>query len=287
MPFRASFKSHIILILIERRRIRVIHTEKTPPQNVCYIKSGRASVSASVTVEAAMAVPIFFLAVVGLICLLELMAVETAVRAGLQYAGKQAAEEAAVAPILRPSRLEEDVVKSIGAQRLNRSLIEGGSSGIHCDRSYISPRTGIGQITAVYQVRIPIPLFSVPLIQYEETMRIKGWTGYEKGGFGGESEETVYVTETGLVYHKDYHCTHLDLSIRTADGEEIQKLRNESGGKYYPCEYCRGVSGGVVYITDTGNRYHSSLSCSGLKRTVYAVPLSEIVGKGACSRCGH
>lgn len=287
MPFQASLKFLNTNFSIERRRIRVIHTEKTPPQNVCFIKSGRASVSASVTVEAAMAVPVFFLAVVCLICLLELMAVETAVRAGLQYAGKQAAEEAAVAPVLIPSRLEEAVVESIGAQRLNRSLVEGGSSGIHCERSYLSPGTGIGQITATYQIRIPIPLFSVPLIQYEETMRIKGWTGYEKGSFGGGAKETVYVTETGLVYHRDYHCTHLELSVRAADSKEIQKLRNESGGKYYPCEHCGGVSGGLVYITDTGNRYHHSLSCSGLKRTVYAVPLSEVIGKGACSRCGH
>ena len=183
--------------------------------------------SASVTVEAAMAVPIFFLAVICLIYLLELMAIGTAVRSGLQYAGKRAAQDAATAPVLMPSRLEADVVESIGADRLARSIVEGGSSGIDCSR------------------------------------------------------------ETGLVYHKDYHCTHLDLSIRMASGEEVSSLRNESGGKYYACEHCGGGSGGAVYITSYGDRYHSSLSCSGLKRTVYAVPLSEAVGKGACSKCGH
>lgn len=265
----------------------MIDTEKTPLQNVCDIKSGRASVSASVTLEAAMAFPIFLLAVVCLIYLLELMAVGTAVRAGLQYAGKRAAEEAVAVSVLMPSRLEEDVVKAIGVRRLERSLVEGGSSGIRCDQSYMSPRTGIGQITARYQVRIPIPLFSLSLLSYEETMRIKGWTGYEKESFGGTEEETVYVTETGLVYHKDYHCSHLDLSVRIVSSEEIPELRNASGGKYYSCEHCTGMREDVVYITDTGDRYHSSLSCSGLKRTVYAVPLSEVAGKGACSRCGH
>ena len=159
--------------------------------------------SASVTIEAALAVPVFFFALVCLIYLLELMAIGTAVRSGLQYAGKQAATEAYTAPLLQASSLEADVVESIGAYRLERSLIEGGSGGIHCDSSWMSMGTGIGQITASYQVRIPIPIFSLPLIEYEETMRIKGWTGYEKGGFGKEEDETVYVTETGLVYHQD------------------------------------------------------------------------------------
>jgi len=117
-------------------------------------------------------------------------------------------------------------------------------------------------------------------------MKIKTWTGYEKSGFGTSEDETVYVTATGMVYHRDYHCTYLDLSIHMVSKEELEGLRNDSGGKYYPCEHCGGGWGGV-YITDSGDRYHGSLSCSALKRTVYAVPLSEAAGKGACSKCGQ
>ncbi len=158
--------------------------------------------------------------------------------------------------------------------------------GIDCSRSRMSLRTGVAELSAVYQVRVPLPIFRIPLLEYEQTMRVKGWTGYERTGFGTENEETVYVTETGLVYHKDYHCTHLELSIRMVPLSDVAGLRNESGGKYHACEHCGAESAGGVYITDTGDRYHSSLSCSGLKRTVYAVPVSEVVGKGACSRCG-
>lgn len=253
--------------------------------------SERVSVSAfteaSITVEAALAVPIFFLAVVSLLYLMEIMAVQTAVRSGLQYAGKKAAQDSCVAAMVIPSHLEQDVVESIGAERLDRSIVLGGSAGVRCDGSRISSHTGIGELVVTYKVRLPIPMFGVPPVQYQEKMRIKAWVGYEKQGFDSEREETVYVTETGVVYHKDYHCTYLELSVRMIPNGNIADLRNESGGKYYPCEHCMRNGGNGVYITDTGNRYHGSLSCSGLKRTVYAVPLSEVVGKGACSRCGR
>lgn len=260
-----------------------------PSKPVKYSKSGKASVFApvkgSITVEAAMAVPIFFFAVVCLFYLMEIMAVQTAVRSGLQYAGKETAQEGYIKKMLSPVEIEADVVNAIGAKRLERSIVIGGSGGIDCSGSKMSARTGIAELQAVYHVQIPVPMFGIPSIAYKERMRVKAWTGYEKGGFA-ENTDTVYVTETGVVYHKDYSCTYLDLSIRMVSSAQADSLRNHSGGKYYPCERCKR-EGGSVYITDYGDRFHGSLSCSGLKRTVYAVPLSEIVGKGVCSKCGR
>lgn len=240
----------------------------------------------SITVEAALAVPVFFLAVVSLLYLMELMAVRTSVRAGLQAAGKRAMQDACIVSVFTPLQIERDVVEAVGEKRLENSMIVGGSEGIQCEGSYLSAVTGIGKLQAAYEVKLPIPLFSVPPLSFVETVRIKAWTGYEREAFGREEDETVYVTETGIVYHKDYYCTYLKLSIHIVQASETGSLRNVYGGKYDSCEKCFQGTSAAVYITDSGDRYHSSLSCSGLKRTVYAVPLSEAAGKGMCSRCG-
>lgn len=274
----------------ERRTIRLMFNGILPTRNTSLICFKRASAftskKGSITVEAAMAVPLFFFAVVCLMYLMEIMAVQTAVRSGLQYAGKNAAQDACMSVVLSPSAVKADVVNAIGVERLQRSIVAGGSGGIDCSSSRISPRTGIGELSAKYKIRIPVPLFRIAMLSFEDKMQIKVWNGYEKADFGVKDEGIVYVTETGIVYHRNYHCTHLELSIRMVQPGEVEDLRNKNGGKYHACERCGGKGGGV-YITDTGDRYHSSLSCSGLKRTVYAVPLSEAAGKRACSKCSR
>lgn len=244
-------------------------------------------VSGSITVEAALTIPIFFLAVTALCYTLEVMAVRTSIRSGMQSAGKRAAVEAYLKPVLIPGEIEEEIVRAVGEDRLDRSIVADGSRGIHCEHSYMSPLTGIMEIRTSYEVRLPIKLFGEAAVPMEESCRIKGWNGYEKAPFSHGDESVVYITETGMVYHRDYHCTYLELSIKAALLNEVKNFRNKNQEKYHPCEKCGAINGGQkVYITDYGNKYHSSLDCSGLKRTIYAVPVSEAVGKGVCSKCG-
>ena len=196
-------------------------------------------------------------------------------------------KDTCITQMLMPSKVERDVVYAIGETRMERSIIAGGSSGMDCSASRMSVRTGIGTLNAEYQVKIPVPVFGIRPVKCRETMKIKAWSGYEKEGLSDMGNDTVYVTENGLVYHKDYHCSYLDLSIRMTHMGTVSDLRNESGGRYYPCEHCMKGNAGTIYITNFGDRYHSSLSCSGLKRTIYAIPVSEAAGKGACSKCGR
>lgn len=131
----------------------------------------------------------------------------------------------------------------------------------------------------------------IPYLFFIQRGCVRAWVG--RNGSGGESANdsqanpgTVYVTEHGSVYHMDQNCTHIRLSIRRVNRASLGNLRNVYGGRYHACENCGGGSGGEVYITSDGSRYHSSLHCSGLRRTVREVSVEEVQNLRPCSRCG-
>ena len=57
----------------------------------------------SITIEAAFAIPLFFLAVLALFYMMEVMSIRTSVRNGMQYAAKRAAEDCYLTQMVSPS----------------------------------------------------------------------------------------------------------------------------------------------------------------------------------------
>lgn len=240
----------------------------------------------SVTIEAAFGIPLFLFAALCLIWLIEIQSIKISITAAAQSAAKSAAEDTAVIPVLNTIKLKSDIVSLIGEDRINRSIIRGGSSGISCWKSYVSPATGEMNIKVEYDIMVPIPVIGSPSASLEEEFTISSWNGRNNEQMGGENREIVYMTENGSVYHEDYNCSYLRLSLRYVPYEELGSIRNESGGRYHACEKCViGSAMTGVYITENGNKYHNTLGCSGLKRTIYAVKRSETGGVGGCSRC--
>ena len=241
---------------------------------------------ASVTVEAALVIPIFLFAVLSLVYLLEIQAIRTSIKQGMQSAAKRAAEETVMFPAVNVIKFERDIVESVGAGRMDKSILSGGSSGLSCAKTYMSPLSGEIYAVVEYSIRLPFPEFTNLTAKFRDEMKVKAWTGYSKRDGNQEEGKIVYITDTGLVYHEDYQCSYLQLSIQFVPYSELSGMRNEGGGKYYKCEKCvHGDSFAGVYITTTGGKYHNSLSCSGLKRTIYAVKKSETGIRAGCSRC--
>lgn len=117
------------------------------------------------------------------------------------------------------------------------------------------------------------------------------WIGYDLFGgdaaLGSEKEEMVYITASGTAYHRQRECVYLNPSIQMLELAQAKNARNGGGRQYTACGICGGDSV-IVYVTQDGIRYHSTVSCSGLKRTIDIVPLQEAVSSGrhACPRCG-
>ena len=140
----------------------------------------RASVpgaGGSITVEAALSVPIFFFAVVCLIYFIEIHNVQTTIRAAAVHASKICTEDTALVPVLNTSKLESEIVRSIGAKRLENSIVSGGSKGIQCAGSYCNPNGNELNVVVRYGIRLPFLQFGNLSAEYKEEMKFSSWNG--------------------------------------------------------------------------------------------------------------
>lgn len=182
----------------------------------------------------------------------------------------------------------EHIKEGIGREWLDNSCIKGGADGLFLISDSLLDNNQMVDMVLRYRVEIPyLPgdFFELLCVQ---RVRIRAFTGFMPIAEEEEStEELVYITETGAVYHTNKYCTHLNLSIRAVESQTLATLRNNNGGKYYACELCNGVpeASGIVYLTVHGDRYHGRADCQGLKRTWMAIPLSQVGERRQCTRC--
>lgn len=254
---------------------------------------------ASLTVEAALVLPVFLFFFLGMVSLIQAIQTEGAVRASLWETGKRLS---AYAYITEMGEEKEEIEKYFGAgasacanmlflqqegvDYWNQSMVAGGSSGFSFLQSSFLKNEGMIDLVVTYRLKLSFPLLGEIQLPQVQRCRVRGWIG-DKGA-EAEQEGMVYITETGTAYHLTKNCSHLSLTIQELSPAALAKARNGRGGKYTPCERCgkEPLQGKYYYITREGDRFHTKRSCSGLKRVILTIPLSQVGSRSLCKRCG-
>ena len=261
-------------------------------------------VKASMTLEAAMVLPLFLFFLLNMIYCMNIIGTQSRLQAALHQTGNQMAfagyayaqvgdaalPEIPAGVILSEGYARQQIIRYVGREYLEKSCVTGGAGGISMLGSSVMGTGDYIDLQVSYRGQPFTALMGYDGFLMRQRYYAKAWTGYEIGSSAnGQATEDllVYITQTGTVYHVYRNCSYLNPVIQEISVAEMAGQKNLSGGKYSACERCgNGSAQGKVYVTEQGSRYHRNLNCSGLKRTIYTVPLSQTGGKGRCSKCG-
>ena len=242
---------------------------------------------AVLSVEAAAVVPLFLISVMTLMTLISTYyinsKIEAAVNEEARYISYKHYDDG-----YSVGALEADIEARLGDRLLNSCLIKGGDSGLDYSNSDLSDKEFV-KVSVSYTVKAPFLMFSMLEIPFEKTVIMHTNIGYINGlnGFY-DYTDYVYMAKNGNVYHRSRECSHIRLSIKGVKPSDIKTLRNTDGMKYKKCEYCRPrLKDEKLYVTDDGDKYHNTLMCVGLRRTIVRVKLSDAIDVKPCSRCGY
>ena len=235
----------------------------------------------SMTVEMAVAFPLFLFAIGTFILFGQMIVVDQEIQRSMVESARQiAVEEYPEKTVLLAKSYWK---KEVNQKEVEHSCVKNGVKGVSFFGSHYDEKSGEVVLKAQYVLQNKLPFFQFLSYKTGHEIRQKVFRGYQPE-LEGEEAVWVYVTETQSVYHRSRNCTYLQLKIH-----QVASVKDYLDGKtsYTPCEICmkKNKNPTILYITEQGRKYHQTLRCSGLKRTVYRVRESEVGNLSECSRC--
>lgn len=234
--------------------------------------------------EASLVLPFFAIAM----SLLAYMGVLMTYEDEVQWALTRTAREASVMYGATGKELYQSTVYYQGKMAL---YLKDSPVSVWMVASEYDQETDEIMLVADYQVDLPFQILQTHTLLFREQLHTRAFTGVETREKTNLDDTLVYITETGRVYHLKQDCPYLKLSISQMKYGDLDSLRNAGGGKYKECEKCcknksfqKETS---VWITNFGDRFHSTGSCSGLKRYIREIKRSEAGSRTICSKCGN
>ncbi len=280
--------------VLNRIHIRARFFRRTPFLTACSALRKRGKTAASLTVEAALELPVFFVLIAIVLQYASVM------RAATQFSGllTTTAQEMAIAAYKEEYSDANNILRGVLSDAWAATQVISKAEDKDAVRlasflnsSYLKEGDLI-KLVLSYQPKPKYSLISLPFTFFVQKAAVRGWTGKEGHSGNNNSKETanaknktVYVTEHGSVYHTNPDCSHLKVTVIPVSKKQRDKARNVSGGKYKKCPYCGKNSTGSYYVNPYGDCWHTRVDCPALKRTVHEADLDDCSHLHECKDC--
>lgn len=257
-----------------------------------------SSLPASMTVEAALALPLalfFFLALLQPAAWLDR---QRKVQTAMERIGEEISQYGILAESVETGDSELPAFCTDAAAALwIRGRIGQYADHVTVKKADVYGKNGEIELVAEYQEEIPF--FDAVLGKQTETVAVKrrSWIGIPgklKGdgtypdSDGDEQTEMVYVGAGMGRYHLFRDCHYISNEYMTVTRSEAEN-GSVPGEKRTPCAICgkKGDGSEIVYITTAGEHYHYDKNCRSMMSYVREAPKSEAEHLGLCSYCAR
>lgn len=266
----------------------------------------------SITVEAAIALPLFVFAIISIMYLINILFIQSTMQIQLENVAKLINSSTCITTGLdvnlnddENSLLEKIIIDSAGSIAVkamfltdeikdfaDNTLIVDGSDGLSFFGSKVTNTDEPLDIVLSYKVRAPFIPEDVFTFEIKHHCYFKPFNGKELYKNIFLDITLVYVTHDGDVYHMNKMCTHLQryTKLRSLD------ILKQEVPNILPCTFCshqtnlisRPSMNGIeyVYVTVEKDVYHYVEACPSLQRNLIRLTIDEALGTYTpCNRC--
>lgn len=292
----------------------ILCTSKALPSKSRKKAYSRLRLRGSMTIEAALVLPIFLFMLLSLAFVIEAVRLQLHIGCALGQTAKEMASYGYLYDELKNQGMKyndnqgdnqglnkykinneiitipslffaENRIKELaGEDYLNSSILSG--DGISLEGSKIMRDDRWIDLKVSYDIGLPFSIIPNAKLKITQSACSYVWTGHiDDNGGDVEAERIVYKTEYGSRYHLDPLCKYLDIKIKQIAEDNLSIARNASGAKYYPCNRCISGHYDTYYITEYGSSYHSRSDCGAISRKIISLKQGEVNGLPCCREC--
>jgi len=280
-----------------------------PEKGVLPFISLKKKASASITVEAAVCLPLFVFFSLALLMPMEWLNQQRQIQTAMESLGeswsqylyvleKRENQEQGANQEEWEYKEEQEykvLISDMAAGLLLKGKLSRYAENVTIKRAEVPDESGHIYIEAEF--RENIPLFATPSsgVLMKAAVKRRSWIGLngklkkKRTGAGSEDYENsiVYVGASMGRYHWYRDCHYLSNQYESVSFEQIINRRNSFGSKYTACARCAQNTDltETVYVTEGGVHYHLDKQCTAMVSYVRSLPLDEVRHLGACSYC--